>query len=124
MYDTELEENIVDETVEPGTEESQAEPQHADSNEETAPSGEVSIEDLSLDLVSALPSDEVTPYQIHTVVNTMFDALGSSRTVRPQMMYNYDSNGLIVKGKKAAKRYTREEAAAFAVKFVTKHTTN
>jgi len=85
--------------------------------------GEVTdIEGLVREVVEALP-ETVSPYQIHSVINTVFEVLGSERTVRPQMMYNYDRNGLIVKGAKGVKRYAHEEVVAFATKFVTKHTT-
>ncbi len=106
-------ENELDETTE--GEETVAE---VEDDESTT---EVSIEELVLDIVSALPS-EVTPYQIHSVVNTVFDALGAGKSVRPQMMYNYAKNGLIVKGAKDRKRFSQDEVIAFAVKYVTKHT--
>lgn len=86
---------------------------------ETVPT---SIEEIVTALVNGIDGAMIKPYGIHTVINTTFQVLGSELTVRPQMMYNYDRNGLIVKGKKGTKEYTKTEVIAFATKYVTKKT--
>lgn len=72
-------------------------------------------------LVGKIETAKVTPYGIHTVVNSAFEVLGNPKRVRPQMMYNYDRNGILCKGKKNTKEYTKTEAIEFATKFVEKH---
>lgn len=71
-------------------------------------------------LMEKVQGDKITPYGIHTLVNGVMEILGNSYRVRPQMMYNYDRNGLISKGKKGAKEYTRTEVEAFVTKFTTR----
>lgn len=75
-------------------------------------------------LVSKIGTETVTPYGVHNIVNGAFKILGSEKQIRPQMMYNYDKNGLIAKGKKGIKEYNKAEVTAFAIKYVTKHTSN
>jgi hypothetical protein len=62
-----------------------------------------------------------TPYAIAELITDTFCELGSDKKVRGQMMYNYDRQGLIVKGMKDKKRYTAEEAAVFALRYIHKH---
>jgi hypothetical protein len=62
-----------------------------------------------------------TPYAIAGLITDTYCELGSDKKVRGQMMYNYDRQGLIVKGMKDKKRYTAEEAAVFALRYVHKH---
>jgi hypothetical protein len=79
---------------------------------------EILLDGLVRDIVSSVTVAEFTPYQIHSVVNKVLEALGTEYRVRPQMMYNYDRNGLIVKGAKDQKRYTEDEVASFVIRFV------
>lgn len=65
--------------------------------------------------------EDITPYRVHELANVLFDRLGSEYRVRPQMMYNYDRNGLIVKGLKDAKRYTAAQVAEFLARFVSRN---
>src|SRR5690348_4747640 len=85
------------------------------------PATEVNLVDLVGDLVSELDGDEVTPYQVHSVINKALEALGSEYRVRPQMMYNYATNGLIVKGTKGLKRFTHQQVCDFVVRFVNRN---
>jgi len=78
----------------------------------------VNVADLVRDLVDAITVDEITPYLVHSVINAAMEALDSEYRVRPQMMYNYARNGLVVKGSKGAKRFTRDEVCDFVVRFV------
>jgi len=107
--DTDIDETIVDEVEQDVTE-----------VDETEESGTFSIEELARDIVSDM-GDEISPYKIATVVNTVLEALGAEKRVRPQMTYNYDVNGLIVKGVKGKKKYTRDEVVAWVTKYATKH---
>lgn len=66
--------------------------------------------------------DTITPYKLHNIVNGAFEALGSDKRIPPQMMYNYSRNGMLVKGQKGIKALTKEQAKAFATKFVNKYT--
>ena len=80
------------------------------------------LDDLVRDLVfGAGTSEEMTPYLVHSIVNTVFEALEVEYRVRPQMMYNYDRNGLIVKGQKGKKRFTRDEVLDFVTRFVNRN---
>jgi hypothetical protein len=89
---------------------------------EVVETDEVVLVDLIKDLVDGLPTvDQITPYQVHNVVNTVLEVLGSAYRVRPQMMYNYDRNGLIVKGRKGSKRFTSAEVVGFVTRFVNRN---
>lgn len=65
-------------------------------------------------------SETITPYALHNIVNGALEALGSGKRIRPQMMYNYSRNGLLVKGEKGIKALTKDQSVAFATKYVTK----
>ena len=62
-----------------------------------------------------------TGYGIHTVLNRILADAGRS-AVRPQMMYNYLRNGLIVKGEKifgeSLRTVTNEEVRNFLVRYI------
>jgi len=62
-----------------------------------------------------------TPYQIATLINVQLTAAGIAE-IRPQMMYNYDRNGLIngTKGQAKDRYYTTAETEAFVNKYVAK----
>jgi hypothetical protein len=62
----------------------------------------------------------VTPYKIATVINGTFEALGNEKRIPTQMMYNYDRNGLIVKGKKSTKAYDMDEVTKYVTKYTSK----
>lgn len=69
----------------------------------------------------------LTPYQIASLINYKFEAAGrKDLCIRPQMMYNYDRNGLIVKGVKNVVntrntcKYTVDEGTTFVDKYVSK----
>jgi len=85
---------------------------------------ELTVDEIVSELTDTVFGDDdtITPYKIHTVVNGTFEALENEKRIRPQMMYNYDRNGMIAKGRKGVKAYTKDEVKAFATKYVTKHT--
>jgi hypothetical protein len=64
----------------------------------------------------------ITPYQIAQLVNAELLSAGrSDLEIRPQMMYNYSKNGMIVKGvKEGAHKYTVAQATAYATAFAAK----
>jgi hypothetical protein len=66
-------------------------------------------------------TEGVTAYQIATLINEKLIAAGLDK-IRPQMMYNYSRNGMIVKGQKGdmSHRYTVAEATTYAETFATK----
>lgn len=66
-------------------------------------------------------SATVTPYKIATIINGTFKVLGVEKQIPTQMMYNYDRNGMIVKGKKSVKSYDKDEVTAFVTKYVNKY---
>jgi hypothetical protein len=85
---------------------------------------ELTVESVIGELVGTL-EDQNTAFRVATVINKAFQILGIEKEIPTQMMYNYTRNGMIVKGKKGKAseiRYTKDEVAAFATKYVNKHT--
>lgn len=73
-----------------------------------------------------LASDELTAYEVYRVLVHFTTPIDSKRaaSLKPQMMYNYTRNGLIVKGKKGSGsdiRYTVTETLAFVSKWAKKN---
>jgi hypothetical protein len=67
-----------------------------------------------------------TAYQIAQLINAKLTAAGFEQ-IRPQMMYNYDRNGMIVKGQKdvtKTRTFTMAETIEFVEKFTTKRMSN
>jgi len=71
-------------------------------------------------VLAKLEDLKFTPYAVAKVVNAALEEAGVERRIPPQMMYNYARNGLIVKGEKGRKEYTRDEVRAFVSAYVTK----
>lgn len=71
-------------------------------------------------LEGILTADEYTAYQIHSVLNQVLVANGLDK-IRPQMMYNYARNGLIVQGVKifgqSLRTFTKSEVAEFIIRY-------
>jgi hypothetical protein len=63
----------------------------------------------------------ITPYKIATIINKAFEVTNTEKRIPTQMMYNYDRNGLIVKGKKGVKAYTKDEVQTYVVKYTSKY---
>lgn len=95
-------------------------PIEIDTEESVEESAPLTIEEIVQSLTEDM-GESITPYAIHRVINSTFEVLGVQKEIRPQMMYNYDRNGLIVKGSKGIKKYTNLQVQEFAVKYVTKH---
>ena len=70
--------------------------------------------------------DQYTAYEIHKVLNVLLLPVG--RWVRPQMMYNYLRNGMIVRGEKifgeTLRKLTNEEVKTFLVRYCEKNKIN
>ena len=76
----------------------------------------------TVDIVRTLVTEEeYSAYGIHTVLNVILKENGKD-PVRPQMMYNYARNGMIVKGQKifgaTLRPFTAEEVVEFIVRYV------
>lgn len=71
------------------------------------------------DLIESIGTATLTMYQLHKVVNGALEVFGVEYRVRPQMMYNYNNNKMIVKGEKVDK-VDKVQAAVFTTKFVGK----
>lgn len=71
-------------------------------------------------LQEVLTEDLYTSYGISTVLNQILVANGSDK-IRPQMMYNYARNGLIVKGEKifgaSLRDFTTNEVMEFLIRY-------
>lgn len=59
----------------------------------------------------------ITPYQLASLINMELAGRGMD-PIRPQMMYNYNRNGMIVKGVKNLDRFTVAQALEYVGKFV------
>jgi hypothetical protein len=80
---------------------------------------------LSLDefVSSHLTEESYTPFGIISNLNKILKDMGVEKVLPPQMGYNYNKNGLIVKGKKGVKSYTKTEVVTWMVKYLTKNVT-
>jgi hypothetical protein len=69
--------------------------------------------------------DDYSAYEIAKVLNKILSDSGVERTIKPQMMYNYLRNGLIVKGEKifgeSLRRVTKIEVVQFIERYVAKN---
>lgn len=77
----------------------------------------------SIDEIISATGQTLKPYDVYRILAEAVSSVDPSREMKPQMMYNYDRNGLIVKGRKAietgsAGRYTVQEALEFVSKWV------
>lgn len=96
--------------------------------EETEPveaKDEMTLEQVVQDILDAKEfGDELTMYQVAKALNAaleVFEVLkdGEPYTVRPQMVYNYNKNKMVVKGETVPKA-TKEQTKQFVVRFVGK----
>jgi hypothetical protein len=89
----------------------------------TVEATELSVEEIVSELVGTAFGDQatITCYKIATVINGVFEATGTAKKIPTQMMYNYDRNGLIVKGKKGVKAYTKDEVTTYVTKYTNKY---
>lgn len=76
-----------------------------------------------MNLNEIVTEETYTPYGIWKVLNEILKANGQAE-IRPQMMYNYARNGMIVKGSKIfgtdLRPITRDEVVAFIERYCTK----
>lgn len=70
----------------------------------------------------SVPDSDMTMYQVAKIVNDVLKSLNVQKneenyTVRPQMIYNYNRNKMIVKGR-TVEKVTRNEAFEFVTRFI------
>lgn len=80
----------------------------------------------SIKEILATTDQSLTPYEVFRLWQDEIDKNEIDRELKPQMAYNYDRNGLIVKGRaskneSSAGRYSVEEAMAFIAKWIMKN---
>jgi hypothetical protein len=67
---------------------------------------------------------EYSAYGIHTVLNKILVEVGAEK-IRPQMMYNYARNGMIVRGAKifgeTLRPFTASEVREFVIRYGTRN---
>lgn len=66
-------------------------------------------------------NDSYSAYEIAKVINKIFADLNIDRTIRPQMMYNYARNAMIVNEKickESLRKFTNDEVRKFIVRFM------
>lgn len=86
---------------------------------------ESNLNDQIIDLiVREIPTDTVNAYGIWKVLNRIVIA-NDRPEIRPQMMYNYARNGMIVKGEKifgqTLREFTRQEVAEFIIRYASRN---
>jgi len=74
-----------------------------------------------LDVLEELVTEELyTAYGVHTVLNQIL-AKNGSEPIRPQMMYNYLRNGILVKGQKiygeTLRQVSKDEVMEFILRY-------
>lgn len=84
----------------------------------------VTVETVAQLIVSTMNEESFTLYRAHVAVNRVLEIFqvtkdGKAYTIRPQMMYNYNNNKMVVKGEKV-EHVTKDQLIAFIVKFVGK----
>jgi hypothetical protein len=93
--------------------------------EETVMSKKIVIEESDRQaylevLQTVVTEEQYSAYAVHTVLNLVLQANGMEK-VRPQMMYNYARNGLIVTGEKifgaTLRPFTASEVMEFVIRY-------
>jgi hypothetical protein len=128
-----IENDVDDETAEVlGDEDTadQVDPSEAlETEDEVEPveaTDETTLEQMILDILDADEfSGLLTMYQVAKVLNTVLELFevtkkGEPYRVRPQMVYNYNGQKMVVKGVKVDKA-TPAQAYEFVLRFVSKH---
>lgn len=71
-------------------------------------------------LETVVTEEQYSAYAVHTVLNLIMVANGAEK-IRPQMMYNYARNGLIVTGEKifgaSLRTFTQSEVCDFLIRY-------
>lgn len=83
---------------------------------------EISLEEIVREISQTVfgKSETITAYKIAKVINGVFETVGNEKRIPPQMMYNYSSKGMIVKGYKG-KEYTFDQTVEYVMKYTSKH---
>lgn len=82
------------------------------------------VEQVARMIVSKMEGGSFTLYRAHVAVNQVLEIFqikkdGKAYSIRPQMMYNYNINKMIVRGEKVDK-VTQDQLVNFIIKFVSK----
>jgi hypothetical protein len=88
--------------------------------EETAPDSDLTTIVRELTETVFGTDTTISPYKIAKVINGVFETVGSDKRIPPQMMYNYSSKGMIVKGFKG-KEYTKDQVETYVNKYTVKY---
>jgi len=72
-------------------------------------------------IVEIVTEDQYTGYGIATLLNRILKETGSVKEVRPQMMYNYLRNGMVVKGQKIFGESLRQVTKAEVIEFLERY---
>lgn len=72
-------------------------------------------------LENCVTEDTYTCYRVAKVFNAVLSHMDLDKQIRPQMVYNYDTNGLIVKGKKNVRKYGKSEVRSWIKRYVQKN---
>jgi hypothetical protein len=80
---------------------------------------------MSAEIIQSMVTDpSYTAYGVHTLLNRILASAGRE-PIRPQMMYNYLRNGLLVKGIKihgaTLRTVTNQEVVTFLVRYTSKN---
>lgn len=78
---------------------------------------------MNIETIESYVTEETySAYEIAKIINRILKDSGSERTIKPQMMYNYLRNGMIVPSEKifgdTLRRVTRTEVIAFIGRYV------
>lgn len=91
----------------------------------------LTLEQIVDQIMDALGLTEVTMYQVAKALNLVLQTIDATKgfddegapaayRVRPQMVYNYALNGMVVKGRKSTEPIEAAQARSFIIKFATK----
>lgn len=83
----------------------------------------------TIEQILATEGTDLTPYEVFRILENLVSQLDRqpAKALRPQFVYNYDRNGLIVKGYNMASRdglagrYSVEQATAWATAYIQKN---
>lgn len=110
--------------VEQVPENGSAEEDQGADDEGEEPGAEVSLESVVDDILETIQGELLTMYLVAKVLNAALEVFdvrkgGEPYRVRPQMVYNYNKNKMVVKGM-VADRATKAQTKEFVVRFVSK----
>jgi hypothetical protein len=83
---------------------------------------EMDVDTIVAELVEAAfgTADTITAYKIASIINGTFKVLDFDKQIPPQMMYNYNKNGLINGIKDMKQKHGKVTVIQFVTKYVNK----